>query len=59
MRVFSFTGPPRRIDCLAPQPVCHIKIEASRYVHCQTTQQASLPACSPRHPYCAERQAAK
>ena len=39
MRVFSFTGPPRRIDCLAPQPVCHIKIEASRHVNAQRHNQ--------------------
>ena len=31
-------------------PVCHIKVEASRYLPCPRTQQASLPACSPHYP---------
>ena len=30
LHVFRQTGPPRRADCLAPPPVCHIKMEASR-----------------------------
>ena len=27
---FVRLGPPRRVDCLALPPVCHIKIEVSR-----------------------------
>ena len=27
---FRQTGPPRRVDCLAPPPVCHMKMKASR-----------------------------
>ena len=30
LHVFRQTGPPRRVDCLAPPSVCHIKTEASR-----------------------------
>ena len=30
LHVFRQTGPPRRIDCLASPPVCHMKMEASR-----------------------------
>ena len=30
LHVFRQTGPPRRVDCLAPPSVCHIKMEASR-----------------------------
>ena len=30
LHVFRHTGPPRRVDCLAPPSVCHIKTEASR-----------------------------
>ena len=32
-------------------PVCHIKMEASRWLPCPRTQQASLPACSPHYPF--------
>ena len=32
-------------------PVCHIKVEASRWVPWPRTQQASLPACSPHCPF--------
>ena len=28
--VFRQTGPPQRVDCLAPPSVCHIETEASR-----------------------------
>ena len=30
LHVFRQTGPPRRVDCLAPPSVCHTKTEASR-----------------------------
>ena len=30
LHVFRQTGPPRRVDCLAPPSVCHIKTKASR-----------------------------
>ena len=30
LHVFRQTGPPRRVDCLAPPPVCHIMMEACR-----------------------------
>ena len=30
LHVFRQTRPPRRVDCLAPPSVCHIKTEASR-----------------------------
>ena len=30
LHVFRQTGPPRRVDCLAPPSVCHIKTRASR-----------------------------
>ena len=29
LHIFRQTGPPRRVDCLAPPSVCHIKTEAS------------------------------
>ena len=29
LHVFCQTDPPRLVDCLAPPPVCHIKMEAS------------------------------
>ena len=32
-------------------PVCHIKVETSRWVPCPRTQQASLPACFPHYPF--------
>ena len=28
LRVFRQTGPPQRVDCLAPSLVCHMKMEA-------------------------------
>ena len=59
LHVFRQTGPPRRVGCLTPLSVCHIKTEASRLVPCPRTQQASLPACSPHYPLSAERQAGK
>ena len=45
LHIFRQTGPSRRLDCLAPPPVCHIKMEASREVSCPRTQQASWSAC--------------
>ena len=30
LHVFRQTGPPRRVDCLTPPSVSHIKTEASR-----------------------------
>ena len=51
LHVFRQTGPPRRVDCLAPPPVCHMKMEGFRQVPCLRTQQASLPACSPHYTY--------
>ena len=32
LQVFCHTGPPQWVYCLDPPPVCHIKMEASRYV---------------------------
>ena len=52
-------GPPRRVNCLDPPPLCHVKIEASSKVSCPRAQQASLPACSSHYLYFAERQAGK
>ena len=40
-------------------PVYHIKMGESRQVPFLTTQQINLPACSPRCPFNAERQAGK
>ena len=51
LQVLSYTGATRRVDCLAPPSACHIKTETSRSVSCPRTQQANLPACSPRYPY--------
>ena len=59
LHVVRQTGPPRRVDWLAPPSVCHTKTEASRLVPCPRTQKASLPACSPHYHLCAERQARK
>ena len=42
LHVFRETGPPRRVDCLIPLSVCHMKIKPSRLVPCPRTQQASL-----------------
>ena len=47
------------VDCFAPPPVYHIEMKASRKVPCPRTQQASLPACCPHYPFCAERQVGK
>ena len=51
LQAFRQTGQPRRLDCLAPSPVCLMKMEASCLVSCPRTQQTSLPARSPHYPY--------
>ena len=55
LHVFCQTGPPQRVDCLAPPHVCHMTMKASRYEGiplrlCPRTQ-ASLPAYSPHYSY--------
>ena len=51
LHVFLQTGPPQRVDFLAPPSVCYIKTEAFRKVPCPRTQQASLPACSTHYSF--------
>ena len=57
--VFSHSGSPQGVDCLAPLSVCLVKMKTSLEVSFPGAQRANLPAFSPGHPFCAEHQAGK
>ena len=57
LRVPSRTGLPRRVEYLAPPPVCRIKMKASREMSCSTTTTSKLAGLFSTLFQFAERQA--